>query len=71
MHQAAELPCASSNAVIARSLSAEEALMRVQRAFDTRNDGGRRSPETEEQVRARGGARRFCVGPGRARETTR
>lgn len=27
----------------------EEALERVQRAFDTRNDGGRKSPETEEQ----------------------
>lgn len=30
-------------------LSAEEALTRVQRAFDTRQDEGRRSPETEEQ----------------------
>lgn len=32
-------------------LSAEEALERVQRAFDTRNDGGRKSPETEEQLK--------------------
>ncbi|KXZ46719.1 hypothetical protein GPECTOR_41g684 [Gonium pectorale] len=31
-------------------LSADECLERVQRAFDTRHDGGRRSPETEEQV---------------------
>jgi alanine transaminase len=30
-------------------LSGEEALTRVQRAFDTRNDGGRKSPETPEQ----------------------
>lgn len=30
-------------------LSAKESLERVQRAFDTRNDGGRRSPETDEQ----------------------
>lgn len=30
-------------------LSGEEALERVQRAFDTRNDGGRKSPETGEQ----------------------
>jgi alanine transaminase len=30
-------------------LSGEEALDRVQRAFDTRNDGGRKSPETPEQ----------------------
>lgn len=30
--------------------SAEEALERVQRAFDTRGDGGRRSPETPEQL---------------------
>ncbi len=33
-----------------RSLKADECLERVQRAFDTRQDGGRRSPETEEQV---------------------
>ncbi|GBF90376.1 MAP kinase phosphatase [Raphidocelis subcapitata] len=32
-------------------LSADEALERVQRAFDTRRDEGRRSPETEEQRR--------------------
>ena len=31
------------------SLTAEEALERVQRAFDTRQDGGRRSPETDAQ----------------------
>ncbi|KAG2430152.1 hypothetical protein HXX76_010251 [Chlamydomonas incerta] len=31
-------------------LPAAECLERVQRAFDTRQDGGRRSPETEEQV---------------------
>lgn len=31
------------------SLSADEALDRVQRAFDTRRDGGRRSPETASQ----------------------
>ncbi|KAG2447825.1 hypothetical protein HYH02_007281 [Chlamydomonas schloesseri] len=31
-------------------LPASECLERVQRAFDTRQDGGRRSPETEEQV---------------------
>jgi hypothetical protein len=31
-------------------LDAEEALERVQRSFDTRNDGGRKSPETDEQV---------------------
>ncbi|EFN52274.1 hypothetical protein CHLNCDRAFT_58960 [Chlorella variabilis] len=30
-------------------LSADEALERVQRSFDTRQDGGRRSPETDEQ----------------------
>lgn len=30
-------------------LSADEALERVQRSFDTRKDGGRRSPETDEQ----------------------
>jgi alanine transaminase len=30
-------------------LGAEETLGRIQRAFDTRKDGGRRSPETEEQ----------------------
>jgi hypothetical protein len=30
-------------------LSAEEALERVQRAFDTRKDNERRSPETDEQ----------------------
>lgn len=30
-------------------LPAEEALERVQRSFDTRKDGGRRSPETDEQ----------------------
>ena len=30
-------------------MSAEEALERVQRAFDTRRDGGRKSPETAEQ----------------------
>jgi len=30
-------------------ISADEALERVQRAFDTRNDGGRKSPETEGQ----------------------
>jgi alanine transaminase len=33
-----------------RSLGAEEALQRVQLAFDTRLDGGRPSPETDEQV---------------------
>jgi hypothetical protein len=32
-----------------RRLSADEALERVQRAFDTRMDDDRRSPETEEQ----------------------
>ena len=32
------------------SLSAEEALERIQRAFDTRLDEGRRSPETAEQL---------------------
>ncbi|GLC38184.1 hypothetical protein PLESTB_001090400 [Pleodorina starrii] len=31
-------------------LPAAECLERIQRAFDTRQDGGRRSPETEEQV---------------------
>lgn len=31
------------------SLSAEEALERVQRAFDTRKDNERRSPETDAQ----------------------
>lgn len=31
-------------------LSAEQALERVQKAFDTRNDGGRKSPETNEQI---------------------
>jgi hypothetical protein len=31
------------------SLSADEALERVQRAFDTRKDNERRSPETDEQ----------------------
>ena len=31
-------------------ISAEEALTRVQRAFDTRMDGGRKSPETAGQV---------------------
>lgn len=30
--------------------SADEALERVQRSFDTRQDGGRRSPETDEQI---------------------
>lgn len=30
-------------------LSADEALERVQRAFDTRKDNERRSPETDEQ----------------------
>ena len=30
-------------------MSADEALERVQRAFDTRGDDNRRSPETEEQ----------------------
>lgn len=30
-------------------MSADEALARVQRAFDTRKDGGRRSPETDGQ----------------------
>lgn len=30
-------------------MSADEALERVQRSFDTRKDGGRRSPETDEQ----------------------
>lgn len=33
------------------NLTAEECLARVQRSFDTRNDGGRLSPETEEQVK--------------------
>eukprot|EP00884_Botryococcus_braunii_P013378 jgi/Botrbrau1/22040/Bobra.0024s0052.1 len=37
--------------VKAYGLSAQEALTRVQRAFDTRQDEGRRSPETEEQKR--------------------
>lgn len=44
--------CSSSR--VARSccsLTAEECLARVQRSFDTRNDGGRLSPETEEQVK--------------------
>jgi len=31
-------------------LSAEEALQRVQRSFDTRRDDGRPSPETPEQL---------------------
>lgn len=31
------------------SLSADEALQRVQRAFDTRKDNERRSPETDQQ----------------------
>lgn len=31
-------------------LSAEEALVRVQKAFDTRQDAGRKSPETAEQI---------------------
>lgn len=31
------------------SLGADEALERVQRAFDTRKDNERRSPETDEQ----------------------
>jgi alanine transaminase len=35
--------------VAAYGLSAEEALLRVQRAFDTRRDNGRLSPETDEQ----------------------
>lgn len=30
-------------------VGADEALERVQRAFDTRRDGGRKSPETDEQ----------------------
>jgi hypothetical protein len=30
-------------------LSADEALQRVQRAFDTRKDEQRRSPETDQQ----------------------
>lgn len=30
-------------------MSADEALARVQRAFDTRRDENRRSPETDEQ----------------------
>lgn len=34
---------------LARSVSADEALERVQRAFDTRKDNERRSPETDEQ----------------------
>lgn len=33
----------------AHRLSADEALQRVQRAFDTRRDNERRSPETDEQ----------------------
>lgn len=32
------------------NLTAEEALERIQRAFDTRKDNGRRSPETDEQI---------------------
>lgn len=32
-----------------RRLSADEVLARVQRAFDTRQDDNRRSPETDEQ----------------------
>ena len=35
--------------VAAYGLSADEALLRVQRAFDTRRDNNRLSPETEEQ----------------------
>jgi len=31
-------------------LSAVESLERIQKAFDTRNDGGRLSPESPEQV---------------------
>lgn len=31
-------------------VSADEALVRVQRAFDTRMDDNRRSPETDEQL---------------------
>jgi alanine transaminase len=31
-------------------LSAEESLDRIQKAFDTRNDGNRLSPESPEQV---------------------
>ena len=41
-----------ASCVLARlyGISADEALTRVQRAFDTRMDGGRKSPETDGQV---------------------
>ncbi|KAG2484751.1 hypothetical protein HYH03_016498 [Edaphochlamys debaryana] len=43
-------------------LSAEEVLERVQRSFDTRQDGGRRSPETDEQLEF---VRAYVAGLGR------
>lgn len=39
-------------------IDAEEALTRVQRAFDTRKDNGRKSPETEQQYDA---VRNYCA----------
>ncbi len=43
--------CPCSRVTRSCSLTAAECLERVQRSFDTRNDGGRLSPETEEQVK--------------------
>lgn len=41
--------CVCAGLIAPDRLSAEEALERVQRAFDTRKDNERRSPETDQQ----------------------